>query len=39
VKLGKIDPLNNELRVFGAEEIPTRLPESTEALFMDADPS
>lgn len=39
LKLGKIDPLNNELRVFGAEEIPTRLPESTEALFMDADPS
>jgi len=39
LKLGKIDPLNNELRVFGAEEIPTRLPESTEALFMDADAS
>lgn len=39
VKLGKIDPLNNELRVFGAEEIPARLPESTEALFLDADAS
>ena len=36
LRLGKIDPLTNELRVFGAEEIPARLPESTEALFMDA---
>ena len=34
LRLGKIDPLTNELRVFGAEEIPARLPESTEALFM-----
>ena len=36
LRLGRIDPLTNELRVFGAEEIPVRLPESTEALFMDA---
>jgi exoribonuclease-2 len=36
LRLGKIDPLANEMRVFSAEEIPARLPESTEALFMDA---
>ncbi len=36
LRLGRIDPLTNELRVLGAEEIPARLPESTEALFMDA---
>uniref|UniRef100_I2PWD4 Exoribonuclease R n=1 Tax=Desulfovibrio sp. U5L TaxID=596152 RepID=I2PWD4_9BACT len=35
LRLGRIDPLTNELRVFGAEEIPARLPEGTEALFMD----
>jgi hypothetical protein len=27
------------LRVFSAEEIPARLPEGTEALFMDASAS
>ncbi|MEA4855549.1 MAG: ribonuclease catalytic domain-containing protein [Solidesulfovibrio sp.] len=36
LRLGKIDPLTNELRVFGAEEIPARLPEGAEAYFMDA---
>jgi len=36
LRLGKIDPLTNELRVFGAEEIPARLPEGAEAFFMDA---
>jgi exoribonuclease II len=39
LRLGKIDPLTNELRVFGAEEIPAKLPEGTEALFMDASAS
>jgi exoribonuclease II len=39
LRLGKIDPLANEMRVFGAEEIPAKLPESTEALFMDAEAS
>ena len=34
LRLGKIDPLTNELRVFGAEEIPATLPD--EQLFMDA---
>jgi exoribonuclease-2 len=34
LRLGKIDPLTNELRVFGAEEIPASLPD--EALFMEA---
>jgi exoribonuclease-2 len=36
LRLGKIDPLTNELRVFGAEEIPARLPEGAEAFFMGA---
>lgn len=39
LRLGKIDPLANEMRVFSAEEIPARLPESTEALFLDAEAS
>jgi exoribonuclease-2 len=39
LRLGKIDPLANEMRVFSAEEIPARLPESTEALFLDAETS
>jgi len=39
LRLGKIDPLANEMRVFAAEEIPVRLPESTEALFLDAEVS
>ena len=34
LRLGRIDPLTNELRVFGAEEIPASLPD--EQLFMDA---
>ena len=34
LRLGRIDPLTNELRVFGAEEIPATLPD--EHLFMDA---
>ncbi len=36
LRLGKIDPLTNELRVFGAEEIPASLPEAAEAMFMGA---
>ncbi|UJX41909.1 RNB domain-containing ribonuclease [Desulfovibrio sp. JY] len=37
LRLGRIDPLTNELRVFGAEEIPARLPEGAEAFFMGAE--
>ena len=34
LRLGRIDPLTNELRVFGAEEIPASLPD--EHLFTEA---